>query len=154
MPIHRLLEEPTRSAILADITCDSDGKIDKFADLHDVRKALPLHELRNEEEYYMAAFLVGAYQETLGDLHNLLGDTNVVSVRIQEDGSFDFVREIDGDSISDVLSYVEYDPKYMLERFRAKAEKAVRDGKITVKERRTVLERFEASLRGYTYFER
>ena len=94
MPIHRLKEEPKRRAIIADITCDSDGKIDKFADLHDVRRALPVHDLLDNEEYYLAIFLVGAYQETLGDLHNLLGDTNVVSVRINEDGSFDFIREM------------------------------------------------------------
>ncbi|MFW5796206.1 MAG: biosynthetic arginine decarboxylase, partial [Alkalispirochaeta sp.] len=118
MPIHRLNEEPTRKAILADITCDSDGKIDSFADIHDVRKTIPLHEYHGDEEYYLAIFLVGAYQETLGDLHNLLGDTHVVSVRINGDGSFDFVREIEGDSIADVLSYVEYQPKELVELFR------------------------------------
>ncbi|KGE71433.1 biosynthetic arginine decarboxylase [Spirochaeta lutea] len=154
MPIHRLREQPSRRAILADITCDSDGKIDRFADLHDVRKALPLHDLKAEEEYYLGVFLVGAYQETLGDLHNLLGDTNVVSVRINENGSFDFVREIEGDAIWDVLSYVEYEPKSLVERFRAKAEQAVRDGKITVTDRRNILAAFEASIRGYTYYEK
>ncbi|MFW5693815.1 MAG: biosynthetic arginine decarboxylase [Alkalispirochaeta sp.] len=154
MPIHRLSEAPTRTGILADITCDSDGKIDTFADMHDVRKALPLHELTGDDEYYLAVFLVGAYQETLGDLHNLLGDTHVVSVRINEDGSFDFVREIEGDSISDVLSYVEYQPRELVERFRRKAEQAVRDGLITAPQRRSVLQAFEASMRGYTYYER
>ena len=154
MPIHRLTEAPTRKAILADITCDSDGKIDTFADMHDVRKAIPLHTLNDSEEYYLAVFLVGAYQETLGDLHNLLGDTHVVSVRINSDGSFDFVREIEGDSISDVLSYVEYQPRQLVENFRRKAEQAVRDGRISVPQRRAVLEAFEASMRGYTYYER
>lgn len=153
MPIHRLLEEPDRRAIFADITCDSDGKIDKFADLHDVRKTLPVHSLRDGEEYYIAVFLVGAYQETLGDLHNLLGDTNVVSVRVEEDGSFDFVREIEGDSIWDVLTYVEYEPKNLVARFRDKAEQAVKSGTITVAERRAVLAAYEASIRGYTYYE-
>ena len=92
---------PTRRAILADITCDCDGKIDRFIDPHAVAKSLPLHELKDNEEYYLGVFLVGAYQETLGDLHNLLGDTNVVSLRIHEDCSYDFVREVEGDTVSD-----------------------------------------------------
>ncbi len=154
MPIHRLTEEPKRQAILADITCDSDGKIDTFAGLHDVRKTIPLHELKENEEYYLGIFLVGAYQETLGDLHNLLGDTHVVSVRINSDSTFDFVREIEGDSISDVLSYVEYQPKDLVELFRKKAEEAVRSGTITPQQRRTVMNAYEESMRGYTYFER
>ncbi len=154
MPIHRLTEEPARQAILADITCDSDGKIDTFADLHDVRKTIPLHEMKANEEYYLGIFLVGAYQETLGDLHNLLGDTHVVSVRINGDGSFDFVREIEGDSISDVLSYVEYQPRELIELFRQKAEDAVRTGTISPQQRRAILSAYEESMRGYTYFER
>lgn len=154
MPIHRLQEEPVRRAIIADITCDSDGKIDKFADLHDVRKTIPVHTLRENEEYYIGVFLVGAYQETLGDLHNLMGDTNVVSVRINDNGSFDFVREIEGDSIWDILTYVEYEPKNLVARFRDKAEQAVKDGYISVAERRIVLDEFEASIRGYTYYEK
>jgi len=154
MPLHRHLEEPTRRAIFADITCDSDGKIDKFADLHDVKKTLPVHPLLDNEEYYIGVFLVGAYQETLGDLHNLLGDTNVVSIQINEDGSFDFVREIEGDSIWDVLSSVKYEPKNLVARFRGNAERAVKEGRITVAERRAMLTDFEASIKGYTYFER
>jgi arginine decarboxylase len=154
MPIHRLLEEPTRRAIFADITCDSDGKIDKFADLHDVRKTIPVHTLKEEDEYYIGVFLVGAYQETLGDLHNLLGDTNVVSVRINENGSFDFVREIEGDSIWDVLTYVEYEPKNLVAQFRDKAEDAVKRGTISVAQRRTILGAYESSIRGYTYYEK
>ena len=154
MPIHRLNEQPTRQAIIADITCDCDGKIDTFIDLHDVRHTLPLHELKVDEEYYLGVFLVGAYQETLGDLHNLLGDTNVVSVRTNGNGGYEFVQEIEGDSVSDVLSYVEYDTKGMVERLRETAEQAVRGGLITAQERRQVMEAFEAGLRGYTYFER
>ena len=153
MPIHRLDEEPTRQAILADITCDCDGKIDSFTTPDGQRTTLRLHELNEGEEYYLGVFLVGAYQETLGDLHNLFGDTNVVSVHINENGSFDFVREFQGDSIADVLSYVEYEPKQMLERFRKKAEKAVRDGQINVKTRQQMLRAFRESLQGYTYFE-
>ena len=154
MPIHRLNEEPTRDAVLADMTCDCDGKIDSFSLVDGPSKTLPLHPLRKDEEYYLGVFLVGAYQETLGDLHNLFGDTNVVSVRINEDGSFDFIREFHGDSIADVLSYVEYDPKTMQEQFRRIAEQAVRDGKITVAMRQQVLHAFHESLHGYTFFER
>lgn len=154
MPIHRLNERPTRSAVLADITCDCDGKIDSFSYEEGIHKTLPLHPLVEGEEYYLSVFLVGAYQETLGDLHNLFGDTNVVSVHINEDGSFDFVREFHGDSIADVLSYVEYDPKVMLEQFRKLAEQAVRDGKINVPMRQQMLKAFSESMGGYTFFER
>jgi arginine decarboxylase len=97
---------------------------------------------------------VGAYQETLGDLHNLMGDTNVVSVRINQDGGFHVVKELHGDSIADVLSYVEYDPRGLYERFRDTAERAVRASRITPAQRQQVLEQFSASLRGYTYFEK
>ena len=154
MPVHRLLECPRRSAVLADITCDCDGLIDKFIDLHDVRNTLPLHEMRNGDDYYLGVFLVGAYQETLGDLHNLFGDTNVVSVRIHPDGNFDFVKEIRGDSVADVLSYVEYEPKDMLVRFREIAEEAVRAGYITASERKEIMQAYDNGLRGYTYYER
>jgi len=154
MPIHRLDEEPTRNAILADITCDCDGKIDKFIDKRGVKRFLPLHELRNSDEYILGAFLVGAYQETLGDLHNLLGDTNVVTVRILENGEYEFVNEQEGDSVADVLSYVEYDPKRLFVSFRKKAEQAVRSNRISPQERKEIVQAYEAGLRGYTYFER
>jgi len=153
MPVHRLNEAPTRQAIIADITCDSDGKIDRFIGPRGIRQTLPVHPVIEGEPYYLGVFLVGAYQETLGDLHNLMGDTNVVSVRINEDGSFDFVREMDGDSIADVLSYVEYQPQQLVEQFRRTAEQAVRKGRISATERQAVLDAFSASLRGYTYFE-
>jgi arginine decarboxylase len=153
MPVHRHNEQPTRQAIIADITCDSDGKIDQFIDTRGIRKTLPVHPLVDGQPYYLGVFLVGAYQETLGDLHNLMGDTNVVSVRINADGTFDFVREISGDSIADVLSYVEYHPQQLLEQFRKTAEQGVRKGRITVAERQAVMEGFAASLRGYTYYE-
>jgi arginine decarboxylase len=154
MPIHRLNEEPTRNVILADITCDCDGKIDRFIDQHDVRNTLPLHDLKPDDEYYLGIFLVGAYQETLGDLHNLLGDTNIVSIQITEDGEFEFIREIEGDSVADVLSYVEYDTNAMVTRFRETAEQSIRNGLITPKERQKIMKVFRAGLRGYTYFER
>ncbi|MFO1370104.1 MAG: biosynthetic arginine decarboxylase [Marinagarivorans sp.] len=154
IPIHRLDEKPSRNAIIADITCDCDGKIDKFVDQLGSRRTLPLHDLKDNEEYYIGAFLVGAYQETLGDLHNLFGDTNVVSVRLTEGGTYEFVHEIEGDSIADVLSYVEYHPKEMQERFRRAAELAVREGRITAAERLKIMNAFSASMRGYTYYEK
>lgn len=153
IPIHRLNEAPTREAIIADLTCDCDGKIDHFIGEDGVRNTLPLHPLVPNEDYYLGVFLVGAYQETLGDLHNLFGDTNVASIRINQDNSFDVVTELEGDSISDVLSYVEYKPDVMKQRFRDVAEKAVKSGKITVAERRRILNDFAASLQGYTYYE-
>lgn len=153
MPIHRLNEMPTRQAIIADITCDCDGKIDRFIDPHGMRQSLALHDLKNGEDYILGVFLVGAYQETLGDLHNLLGDTNVVSVRIRENSEFSFVRELDGDSVADVLSYVEYNPKAMVVRFRSTAEQAVRDGRISPQERRAIMKTFEEGIWGYTYFQ-
>lgn len=155
VPLHRHQEQPTREGVLADITCDCDGKIDRFIDTEndDIRSTLPLHELKDDEDYVLGVFLVGAYQETLGDLHNLLGDTAVASVRINADGSFDLVKELEGDSIADVLSYVEYQPQVILENFRRTAEAAVRKGSITAAERRELLDTFTESLRGYTYYE-
>ena len=154
MPVHRLNEKPERKAIIADITCDCDGKIDSFIADQKIRPVLPLHEQKNDDEYYLGVFLVGAYQETLGDLHNLFGDTNVVSVRINADNSYEFAKEIHGDSISDVLSYVEYNPKEMQLEFRNLVESAVKSGRITVKERQRMINTFNQSMRGYTYYER
>ncbi len=154
MPIHRLGELPTRNAVIADITCDCDGKIDRFIDPHDMKNTLPLHELNPEENYYIGVFLVGAYQETLGDLHNLFGDTNVVSVRLDKDGEFEFTNEIHGDSVADVLSYVEYDTKAMMMNFRQTAEEAVKTGLITARERKEIMNAFDTGLRGYTYYEK
>jgi arginine decarboxylase len=154
MPIHRLDERPSRLATFSDITCDCDGKIDRFIDLHDVKEALPVHPFRPNEDYIFGVFLVGAYQETLGDLHNLFGDTNVVTVAASPEGNgFELVHEIHGDSVADVLSYVEYDPKEMIERVRELAENAVRTGRITAEERRIILDDYGAGLRGYTYYE-
>jgi arginine decarboxylase len=111
-----------------------------------------VHELRGED-YYLGVFLVGAYQETLGDLHNLMGDTNVLHVRIGKDGHIEYAHEIAGDTVSDVLSYVEYDPRDMIDNVRAIAEKAVRDNRITPEERREIMSAYEDGMRGYTYFE-
>ncbi len=154
MPVHRLNEEPVNRAILSDITCDSDGRIDRFIDPAGVKGTLELHPLKDGEEYYLGVFLVGAYQETLGDLHNLLGDTNVVTVRVNDDGSYEFIRELRGDSVADILSYVEYDTRRVLDDLREAAEQAVRAGNITPSDRYSIMQAFEDGLRGYTYFER
>ena len=153
MPVHRLQEYPGRKGVISDITCDSDGQIDHFIDQQGVKRTLELHELKDGEEYYLGIFLVGAYQETLGDLHNLMGDNNVVSVRIEDDGSYEVVREQQGDTVADVLSYVEYEPRRIMEDLRSMAERAVREGRITPSQRFSFLQTFEDGLRGYTYFE-
>lgn len=154
MPIHRLNERPTRPAIISDITCDCDGKIDKFPDISQEANTIRLHPLKDGEEYYLGVFLVGAYQETLGDLHNLFGDTNVVSIHVNEDGSYKILREVEGDAVEDVLSYVEYDIKAMTNRLKNLAEDSIRRGYITARERKKILGTFKEGLRGYTYFEK
>lgn len=154
MPLHRLQELPSRNTIIADITCDCDGEIDKFIDLHDEKNTLALHPLKKDEDYYIGVFLVGAYQETLGDLHNLFGDTNVASIRINKDNTYDIVGEIEGDTVEDVLSYVEFDTKEMRVSFRKTAEQAVKSGLITPAERKEIIDTYEIGLRGYTYYER
>ncbi|MEX0326990.1 MAG: biosynthetic arginine decarboxylase [Puniceicoccaceae bacterium] len=153
MPIHRLKEAPVREGIIADITCDCDGKIDRFIDMHEVRRTLPLHPCKDGEDYVLGAFLVGAYQETLGDLHNLFGDTNVVSIRFDEEGEVDYSRELEGDTVEDVLQYVEYDTKDLVRRFREKAEKAVKKKQISGAERKSIMNTYMEGLRGYTYHE-
>ncbi len=154
MPIHRLAEAPTRPAIISDITCDCDGKIDRFPDPSNGKSSIMLHTLNEREEYYLGVFLVGAYQETLGDLHNLFGDTNVVSIHVNSDGSYKFIRELEGDSVSDVLSIVEYDLRAMKNRLKDIAEDSIEKGFITARERKSILANFEEGLRGYTYFEK
>jgi arginine decarboxylase len=155
MPVHRLTEAPDRRAVLADITCDCDGKIDRFISSEgEYDSTLPVHSLKESEEYYMGVFLVGAYQETLGDLHNLFGDTNVASIRLREDGGYEFVKEIHGDTIEDVLGYVEYQPWEMKLRYRNKLEAAVNEGLICARERQQMMNTFNASMQGYTYYEK
>ena len=152
MPIHRLQEKPDRRAIIADITCDCDGKIDRFSNMKSQQRTLPLHELNSNEDYILGTFLVGAYQETLGDLHNLFGDPNVVSVRVNGD-EYEFADEIEGDRIEDVLSYVEYQPSALKERFRKLCEEAVRNKNITAARRKVIMKAFAESMAGYTYYE-
>lgn len=151
VPIHRLLEEPKRRGVLADITCDSDGLIEDFVDLRDVKKVLELHEFQDGSPYYLGFFLVGAYQEILGDLHNLFGDTHTVHVAIDDSGDFEIKEVFPGDSLAKVLSYVNYAPDGLIRSVRKHAERAIREGKMTVEESRTLISRYRESLEGYTY---
>ncbi len=152
MPIHRLNEEPTRRAILADITCDSDGKIDKFIDLRDIKSTLELHSFTGEN-YYVGIFMTGAYQEILGDMHNLFGDTNAVHVTLGADGQYFIEHVVDGDTVEEVLSYVQYSAESLVARLRRTVEDAVRRKQITFHESAEFLRRYERGLKGYTYLE-
>jgi arginine decarboxylase len=153
MPIHRLNEPPTRRAVLGDITCDSDGKVDQFIDLRDVRSTLELHPYDGSEPYYIGGFLLGAYQEILGDLHNLLGDTNAVHVSMEEDGTPSIDSVVKGDTVTEVLNYVQYSAEKLMDRMRKDVERAVRHGRITATEAKHFLKFYEAGLEGYTYLE-
>jgi arginine decarboxylase len=152
MPIHRLNEPPSRRAVLGDITCDSDGKIDQFIDLRDVRNTLQLHPY-DGSPYYLGAFLLGAYQEILGDLHNLFGDTNAVHVSLDDDGEIVLDTVIKGDTVREVLHYVQYSADELAARMRKDVERAVRGGKISLEESRQLLRFYESGLEGYTYLE-
>ena len=150
MPIHRLNEEPTRRGVFADLTCDSDGKIDQFIDPHDVKHVLELHPW-TDQPYFVGMFLLGAYQEILGDLHNLFGDTDAVHVSVEDDGSFRVEHVVEGDDVSDVLSYVQYDRHALMERVRQMVEASLRDGRITIEESALLRRRYKEGLEQYTY---
>ncbi|MFQ5512919.1 MAG: biosynthetic arginine decarboxylase [Myxococcota bacterium] len=152
MPIHRLDERPTRRGIFADLTCDSDGRVDQFIDLRDVRDVLELHE-PNGKPYYIGAFLVGAYQETLGEVHNLFGDTHTVHVCIDSDGRYRIEQLVEGDSVEEVLSYVQYDRRGLSERVRRAIEGALRRGQISLEESALLRKRYREGLSGYTYLD-
>ncbi|HUI60081.1 MAG TPA: biosynthetic arginine decarboxylase [Steroidobacteraceae bacterium] len=153
MPIHRLDERPTRTAVLADITCDSDGKIDRFVSLRDVKRTLELHELRDGEKYYLAAFLVGAYQETLGDLHNLFGDTHVVHIRLHDEGGWWIEEIVKGDTANKVLEYMEYDVAELAPALARDCERAIREGRMTIAESQVLKRFYDSELDGYAYLE-
>ena len=152
MPIHRLAEPPVRQAVLGDITCDSDGKIDQFIDRRDVKRTLPLHTV-NGDPYYLGVFLVGAYQEILGDLHNLFGDTHAVHVSLDERGDVVLDAVIKGDTVKEVLDYVEFDAETLVRKLRHDVEHAVREGRISYEESGRLLQFYEEGLQGYTYLE-
>ncbi len=162
VPIHRLNEEPVRRGVLADITCDSDGKIDTYVDKRIEKKALELHELRHGEPYYLGVFLLGAYQEILGDLHNLLGDTHAVHVSYNPEGgandgpdggNWSIDEVIEGDTVKEVLSYVQFDDQDMRRAVRRDIERAIKGNRITVAEGKSLLAFYESGLDGYTYLE-
>lgn len=159
-PIHRLNEEPTRRGILADITCDSDGKIDNFVDKRTEKKTLELHQLRDLpgegegcEPYYLGVFLLGAYQEILGDLHNLLGDTHAVHISIDENGDWEIDEVIEGDTVEEVLHYVQYDVEDLKRAMRLDVEAACKQGRLTISEGKSLLKFYDDGLEGYTYLE-
>ena len=152
MPVHRLNEPPTRQAVLGDITCDSDGKIDQFIDRRDVKRTLALHPFTGEP-YYIGVFLVGAYQEILGDLHNLFGDTHAVHVSLDATGNVMLESVIKGDTVREVLDYVEFDADMLVRKLRDSVEAAVREGRVDFEESGRLLRFYEDGLHGYTYLE-
>ena len=152
MPISRLNEKPTVSATLQDITCDSDGKISTYVNYNQQTSYLPLHRIREGERYYIGVFLVGAYQELLGNMHNLFGDTNAVHITVDEDG-YSIDKTIDGETVADVLEYVQYDPKSLVRRLESWVSRAVKEGRITVEEGKEFISNYRSGLYGYTYLE-
>lgn len=153
VPLQRLDEWPDRQAVLADLTCDSDGKIERFIDRRDVKKVLELHALRPGEPYFLAMPLVGAYQEILGDMHNLFGDTNAVHVSAHPDGDYSIDLVIEGDTVNDALGYVQYDRKSLMQRMRDACEAGIRSGKVTMEQTRRLVQAYQAAIDGYTYLQ-
>ena len=153
MPIERLDEKPTRSATLQDITCDSDGKISAYVNGTQQTSYLPLHTIKHGEHYYIGVFLVGAYQEIMGNMHNLFGDTNAVHISVDSNGGYEIEQIIDGETVADVLEYVQYEPKKLVRRLEIWVSKAVKDGKITDAEGKEFISNYRAGLYGYTYLE-
>ena len=152
VPIQRLNERPTRNATLQDITCDSDGKIANFVTSRHISNVLPVHTLRKNEAYYLGVFLVGAYQEILGDLHNLFGDTNAVHISVK-DGHYSIDQIFDGESVEEVLSYVQFNPKKLVRQLETWVTKSVKQGKISLEEGKEFLSNYRSGLYGYTYLE-
>ena len=152
MPIQRLDEKPSRIATLQDVTCDSDGKIAHFVSPQGISDALPVHPLKNGEHYYIGVFLVGAYQEILGDLHNLFGDTNAVHISVNENGHV-LEQVIDGETVADVLDYVQYNPRKLVRNLESWVTSSMKEGKITPEEGRQFLNNYKSGLYGYTYLE-
>ena len=153
MPLQNLNELPDRRAVLADITCDSDGKVDRFILGDGVAPSLPVHSLPEDEDYFLGVFFVGAYQETLGDLHNLFGDTNIATIELRPDGGFDLLHEQEGDTIAEVLSYVEYDPADCIAAFRKQVDGAISKGMLKARDRQNLMRVYRESIGGYTYYE-
>lgn len=152
VPLQRLNERPTRSATLQDITCDSDGKITNFVTNRNISHILPVHTLRKNEPYYLGVFLVGAYQEILGDMHNLFGDTNAAHITVK-DGRYHIDQIFDGETVEEVLNYVQYNPKKLVRQLEVWVTKSVKQGKISLEEGKEFLSNYRSGLYGYTYLE-
>lgn len=152
MPLSHLNERPTRSATIQDITCDSDGKIAAYVNHDQQKNYIPLHEIKEGEHYYIGVFLVGAYQEILGNMHNLFGDTNAVHITVDGDG-YSIDQTIDGETVADVLEYVQYDPKKLVRRLEKWVSKAVKEGRISNEEGKEFISNYRSGLYGYTYIE-
>lgn len=152
MPIQRLNEKPDRVATIQDVTCDSDGKIDNFISTKNISYFLPVHSLKSNDSYYIGVFLVGAYQEILGDLHNLFGDTNAVHVSVDDEG-YSIDQIIDGETVAEVLEYVQYNPKKMVRTLETWVTTSVKAGVISPKEGKEFLSNYRSGLYGYTYLE-
>lgn len=152
MPIQRLNERPTRNCTLQDITCDSDGKIANFAVNGGQSNVLPVHVLRKNEPYYIGVFLVGAYQEILGDMHNLFGDTTAAHISVTDDG-YKIDQIIDGETVAEVLEYVQYNPKKLVRQLEQWVTKSVKSGKLSLEEGKEFLSNYRSGLYGYTYLE-
>ena len=153
IPISRLDEKPTHMATLQDITCDSDGKIGNFVSPSGVSASIPVHTLKNNESYYLGVFLVGAYQEILGDMHNLFGDTNAVHISVYKD-HYEIDQIIDGETVAEVLDYVQYIPKKFVRNIETWVTQSMKQGKITPEEGREFISNYRSGLYGYTYLER
>ena len=151
-PLHRLNERPTRNGTLQDITCDSDGRLLSYISRFEKRESLPLHSLRRGEPYYIGVFLTGAYQEILGDLHNLFGDTNAIHVALSEDG-WRYEQVIHGETVADVLNYVQFQPAMLVDRLERQVQAAVRAGHMTALEGKAFRNLYVAGLEGITYLD-
>ena len=152
MPIERLNEKPTRNCTIQDITCDSDGKITNFTTGGALSNVLPVHALRKGEQYLLGVFLVGAYQEILGDMHNLFGDTTAAHISVKN-GTYHIDQIIDGETVDEVLEYVQYNPKKLVRQLEQWVTKSVRQGKISLEEGKEFLSNYRSGLYGYTYLE-
>ena len=152
MPIQRLGERPTRNATLQDITCDSDGKIANFVTNRTISNVLPVHTLKKNDDYYLGVFLIGAYQEILGDMHNLFGDTNAVHISVKDNG-YHIDQIFDGETVEEVLDYVQYNPKKLVRQLETWVTKSVKQGRISLEEGKEFLSNYRSGLYGYTYLE-
>ena len=153
IPIHKLNETPTDTATLCDITCDSDGVVDKFVDLHDVKEVLEVHDLKKGEPYYLAMMLIGAYQEVMGNFHNLFGTTNEAHVIISGDGEYHISRIIQGSNVGDMTTFARYEKEFLQESFGNQLNRQVKKGQLTEEAARALTQAYEGYYHAYTYLD-